>query len=270
MNYYKLASISLLFLNSITWSATSYVVKIPSKAMNKSFKATVILPNSYKKGTKRYSVIYFLHGYSGDYSVWSKTAPLNTYADKYQLLFVCPDGGYNSWYLDSPKKVDSKFETYIVFEVSAWIDSRYRTFKSYKGRAIIGSSMGGHGAFTLLFKHPDMYACASSISGIMDLSEFPKNWDIAEVLGDYTKNRDLWHRNSALGLLDRFTNQKKALILDCGVNDFALNGNRKTHDKMIELGIPHNYHERPGGHSPQYVHNCVEYHILFFAKILQK
>ena len=200
MKYYRPVLISLLFLNSVIWSANSLVVTIPSRAMKKSFKATIIQPDSYKKTDRQYSVIYFLHGYSGDYTVWPKIAPLNKYADTYQLLFVCPDGGFNSWYLDSPKKADSKFETYIVFEVTAWIDSTYRTFRSYKGRAVIGSSMGGHGALTLLFKHPDMYAGASSISGIMDISEFPKEWDIAAVLGNHKKNREFWHKNTVYSL----------------------------------------------------------------------
>ena len=270
MEYYRPVLISLFFLYSVLWGATSYIVKIPSKAMNKSFKATIILPDSYKKTTKQYSVIYFLHGYSGDYSVWPKIVPLKEYSDTYQILFVCPDGGYNSWYLDSPKKADSKFETYIVFEITAWIDSAYRTFNSHKGRAIIGSSMGGHGALTLLFKHPDRYAGASSISGIMDITEFPKEWDIASVLGSYKKNKALWHKNTVYRILKSTNLPTKALLLDCGIDDFALNGNRKTHHKMLELGILHEYRERPGGHTMQYIQNRVEYHIHFFAKILRK
>ena len=158
----------------------------------------------------------------------------------------------------------------IVKEVLSWIDKKYRTVQSSQGRAIIGSSMGGHGSLTLLLKHPGRYAGASSISGIMDISIYPGEWEIADVLGDYKNNKVRWQNNTVFYLIDQIKIQKKAIMLDCGIDDFALDENKRTHKKMTALGILHDYHERPGGHTPSYVRKCVEYHIKFFAKVLKK
>ena len=60
-----------------------------SAAMNKKIKAVVITPASYATAQALH-VVYLLHGHSGNY------------ADQYGFIIVCPDGGYGSWYLDSP------------------------------------------------------------------------------------------------------------------------------------------------------------------------
>jgi S-formylglutathione hydrolase FrmB len=238
--------------------------------MKKSFNATIITPKEYKSCSKRFSVIYLLHGYSNDYSTWTRISPLNEYADSFHLIFVCPDGNFNSWYIDSPVKTASKFETYITKEVIAFIDSGYRTWASANGRAIIGSSMGGHGATTLLAKHPDLFCGAGSISGIMDLAEFPAEWDLTAVLGEYRKNSALWTDNSFYSLLEKLSGKNKAIILDCGTSDFALPGNRKTHEKLLALNIPHQYFERPGSHTPLYAQKVLGFHVKYFSGILLK
>ena len=257
----------LIFATQI-FAANTTVVDIPSRCMNKSFKATIITPSDYAHCTKRYSVIYFLHGYGGNYSVWPRIADLSAYCDAYSLIFVCPDGGYNSWYMDSPLKENSKFETYIVKEVVAFVDSCYRTWRSGNGRTLIGSSMGGHGAMTLLAKHPNDFLGAASISGILDLSNFPHQWDLAEVLGPYEKSPELWRRNSFVGLMEQLRGKDKIIILDCGLSDFALPVNKAAHEKLSGLSIRHDYFERPGSHSPEYCRRNVETHIRSFSKML--
>lgn len=271
MNRLKL-TLSILFLSFISFlhAADQTIISIPSVCMKKSFNSIIITPKEYVNCKDSFSVIYMLHGYSGDYSTWSKIAPLAEYSDKYHLVFVCPDGNFSSWYLDSPVQQDSKFETYIVTEVTAFIDGTYRTWSTANGRALVGSSMGGHGAATLLAKHPDMFCGAGSISGIMDLSEFPGEWGIADMLGTYQKNATVWKSCSFFMLCKNLKEKNKALIIDCGTSDFALAGNRKTHKKLTGFGIPHEYWERPGSHSPLYAKKELEFHVKFFSGILLK
>jgi S-formylglutathione hydrolase FrmB len=238
--------------------------------MKKNFNATIITPKEYKSCNKRFSTIYLLHGYSGDYATWARISPLDEYADSFHVVFVCPDGNYNSWYIDSPVKTASKFETYIAKEVVAFVDSVFRTWASASGRAIIGSSMGGHGATTLLARHPDLFCGAGSISGIMDLTEFPGEWDMAEVLGNYGQNAAQWSDNSFFFLLEKLAGKNKTIILDCGTSDFALPGNRKTHQKLLALGIPHEYYERQGSHSPLYARKVLGFHVKYLSGILLK
>jgi len=254
----------------ILQGAEKEIVSIPSLGMGKSFNALVFVPQEYKKSNLYYSTIYLLHGFGGDFALWSKIAPLESYADKYQVIIVCPDGNYSSWYVNSDVKKASNFDSYISRDVLGFIDKNYRTWDKASGRAIIGTSMGGHGATTLLAKHPDLFCGAGSISGIMDLTEFPGHWNMDEIFGDYRKNKLSWTNNSFYKLLENLQQKHIWLILDCGVSDFALPGNRRTHEKLISYGIPHDYYERPGNHTIQYVHDCAEFHFLYFSNKLLK
>ena len=241
---------ALVFFLSIV-NAEKKIVDIPSAAMHRSFKACVITPSDYASGNC-YPVIYLLHGYSHNFASWSKAVALENYADTFKLMFVCPDGDYNSWYLDSPVKKNSLFASYISKEVVAFIDANYRTIADAKARAVIGSSMGGHGALTLLAMHPDVFCGAGSISGIMDLTEFPNEWGIAGVLGPYDRNQRIWRQYSFIGMAEKLVGKNRAIILDCGASDFALAGNRNAHELLQKLKIPHEYIEHGGNHTMSY------------------
>jgi S-formylglutathione hydrolase FrmB len=51
----------------------------------------------------------------------------------------------------------SRYETFISKEVVEKVDGTYRTVKDRKGRVIAGLSMGGHGAFFIATRHPDIF-----------------------------------------------------------------------------------------------------------------
>jgi S-formylglutathione hydrolase FrmB len=237
--------------------------------MHSSRNATIVLPATYTSSNNRFPVVYLLHGFSGDYTTWPRLCPLGTYADRYQMIFVCPDGGYDSWYLDSPVKKGSLFETYIAIEVVDFIDAHYRTWALRQGRALIGHSMGGHGALTLLARHPDRFCGSGSIDAIMELSQFPDQWNIARVLGPFPGNEYVWHNASAISMIDKLKPVHPALIIDCGTSDFALDGNRKVHAALIAGDIDHDYYERPGIHTPDYPKKTVESHLLYFSAVLK-
>lgn len=267
----KNSLISILFLSFITLpAATVKNISIVHTALQKPLPAIVVLPDSYDSTRNKFPVIYLLHGYSGDYSIFSKIVNLEHYSDSFAIIIVCPDGQYNSWYVDSPLQSKSKFETYIIHDVIGFTDLHYRTIASGGGRAIIGSSMGGHGALTLLARHPEMFASAGSISGILDLTAFPGNWDIKDVLGEYESHKDIWKKHSFMYLMKNLVNRKLGIIIDCGTSDFALEVNRAAHAKLDSLKILHDYHERPGDHSHRYVQKVLEDHIAYCVRYLKK
>jgi S-formylglutathione hydrolase FrmB len=245
------------------------VITVPSAAMRTEFKATVVIPSSYEETSKHYPVIYLLHGYAGDHRVWSRLTDMERLADRYDIMFVCPSGGHASWYIDSPIDSDSRYETHIVREVIPYIDRHYRTIDDREGRALIGSSMGGYGALMLLCAHPGMFRGAGSISGIMDLTAFTAEWGIADVLGPYETNRKVWERYSFLRSAHQLHGKRKAIMIDCGTSDFAIEGNRKTHEQLLENNIDHVYCERPGQHSSRYVAGALEYHVMFLERELK-
>jgi len=260
-------TIIVLYLLS-DWLAAAQLdtLAISSPAMQKNPKAVVVLPDQYQQTASRYPVVYLLHGWSGSYRDWPAKIDLKPLADKYGFIIVCPDGGYAGWYVNSPIRKDSQYETYIAQEVVAFIDKNYRTVADSTGRFLCGLSMGGHGAFTLLAKYPQQYAGAGSMSGAMAMSSGDRRAGLADILGDYETNRPLWEGNSALFLADRLTGRGKAILIDCGVDDFLYQTNVALHKKLFDLKIPHDYFERPGAHSWGYWTNALEYHLLFFSK----
>ena len=242
-------------------------VSIPSKAMQREFNAVIVLPEIYANSPeKSWPVVYLLHGWSGKYSDWIRNADLSSLSDKYEFIIVCPDGGYAGWYLNSPLKKDSQYETYIAKEVINYIDNNYRTNANCKNSFICGLSMGGQGAIRLISKYSELFEAAGSMSGVMKLSEATKKYGLIQLLGDYESNKSLWQMNSCLNIIDNLSGKNKGLIIDCGIKDRFIESNRKLHQKMMDLNIQHDYYERPGGHSWNYWANALDFHLLFFKK----
>ena len=240
-------------------------VYVRSKCMNKSIPNLVITPDNYSKQKEGYPVLYLLHGATNNYTEWLRYAsPMSDYADKYNFIIVCPDGGSTSWYFDSPVDSSMKYETYISSELVNYIDATYLTIPNRSKRAIAGLSMGGHGAFYLAFRHQNIWGAAGSMAGGVDIRPFPNNWDIAKRLGSYAQYPDNWERNTVINLLYLLNGKDMALIFDCGTSDFFCDANRLLHQKMLERNIPHTYIERPGGHEPDYWKVTFKYQFFYF------
>lgn len=242
-------------------------VDVFSNAMQKSYKCVVIKPAAYKNKKAHFPVMYLLHGYGGWYSNWLLRVPsLQELADQHQLMIVCPDGGFSSWYLDSPVDSAIKFETYITREVISFIDARYRTIPDRTGRAITGLSMGGHGGLFLGFRHAELFGACGSMSGGVYLRPFPKNWDLAKRLGDTLNHSSNWEKYSVINIIEKKPSDSLAIIIDCGTEDFFYTVNHALHEKMLRLRIAHDYIERPGRHDWAYWSNAVRYQALFFSE----
>ncbi|WP_114791208.1 alpha/beta hydrolase-fold protein [Niabella yanshanensis] len=251
-----------LFCNIVSASKVDTVLT-RSTAMKKDIKAVVITPDSYNK-SKQYPVVYLLHGYSGSYANWPKAAAVRESADRLDQIIVCADGGFGSWYWDSPVDPSFKYETYVSQELVAWVDAQYSTIKNPKGRAIAGLSMGGHGALYLAIKHPDVFGATGSMSGGVDIRPFPNNWDMAKRLGKYAEAPDLWEKNTVINMLHLIQPKTLSIIVDCGTEDFFYEVNQELHRQLSYRNIPHDYITRPGGHTCPYWENAVKYQLLFF------
>jgi S-formylglutathione hydrolase FrmB len=264
-----LLAVCFLYTNICT-AAVIDTVETYSPSMHKKIKAVVIKPNSYGV-IKQIPVVYLLHGYSDNYAGWiTKVKGVEILADLYNVLIVCPDGGYGSWYWDSPVDSSYKYETYVSNELIKWIDSHYKTIANKKGRAITGLSMGGHGALYLAIKHPDIFGAAGSMSGGVDIRPFPNNWDISKRLGIYAGNQQHWEQNTVINMLHLIQPNTLQLIIDCGIDDFFFKVNENFHQQLAYRNIPHDYITRPGAHSWPYWANAVKYQLLFMSNFFKR
>ncbi len=245
-------------------------ISVYSNTMKKEIKCVIVKPERYRKMDKL-PVVYLLHGWSGNYAQWVKEATqLGRKADELGLLLVCPDGGYDSWYFDSPIDSSVRYETFITKELVPYIDTHYKTDADRQHRAITGLSMGGHGAFYLSIRHIDLFGAVGSISGGVDFRPFPKNWNISGRLGDTACCKTNWDQHVVINLADKLQPGDLKITFDCGVEDFFIPGNRALHQKLLDKKIDHDYAERPGGHTSAYWTNSIDYHLLFFRKVFDK
>ena len=248
-----------------------------SEAMGRSIKNVVIVPLEYiyfnDAQATRYPVLYLLHGAYGCYSDWSKKTDLNLLANEFGVIIVCPDG-QDSWYFDSPIDPTMQFETYVSKELVEYIDSHYRTYGNRYMRAITGLSMGGHGALFLAWRHPDVFWSCGSMSGNMDITQFPDSWHIKDRLGELTANPQRWRDHAVCNQVDRLKNSTltpaQNIIIDDGLNDIFIKNNIALHEQLVAAGIDHDFTVRPGRHSWDYWVNSLDYHMVFFKKAFDR
>lgn len=259
----------LLFLTitfaSFAGAHSIQTIELPSKHMQRGEMINVVLPDSYQQGGN-FPVVYLLHGYSDNHEAWLTKGNAAPYADKYNVILVLPDTGYNSWYFDSPLKAESQAESYIIEELIPYIDTHYRTIADRSARAITGLSMGGHGAMYLAIRHQELFAFVGSMSGGVDIRPFPENWDISSHLGNISKDDTLWEEHTVINLVEQIEPNSLHITIDCGVDDFFYQVNCNLHQRLLEAGIAHDFCSRPGSHTWEYWQNSIDYHLLFFTR----
>jgi len=259
------------FLSQYALAGTVDTIEVYSNSMHKNIRCCFVTPSNMKSAQKKFPVIYLLHGYSGNYAQWITRAPqIQQQADEMQVIMVCPDGGYGSWYFDSPLDSSIRYETFVSKELVQFVDQHYPTKTSRQYRAITGLSMGGHGGLYLAIKHRDIFGAAGSTSGGVDFRPFPKSWELIKALGDTACCMANWDKNVVVNVIDQLNDKELSLIIDCGVDDFFLTVNRNLHAKLVEKKIEHDYIERPGGHNSAYWKNSIDYQLLFFKKFFEK
>lgn len=261
----------LLFVGQLAFSRQQVdTIVVYSAKMKKEVKSVVVLPDNYSK-KKHYPLVFLLHGYSDNYAKWITTVPsIKNLATKHQLILVCPDGGFSSWYFDSPIDPAFQYETHITRELLPYIDSHYSTIPDRTARAITGLSMGGHGALYLAIRNKDIFANAGSMSGGVDLLSVKNNYDIDKRIGVFENNQQEWNKYSVMSMVTDLKNKDLNLTIECGVDDFFYEINSQLHHKLVDLKIDHDYTERPGAHNWQYWTNAINYQLLFFDRCFKR
>jgi enterochelin esterase-like enzyme len=128
-------------------------------------EALVLLPPSYAADrTRRYPVVYALHGYTIGAEQWSKEIHVPQTVEgafakgARELIVVLPDSKtlhMGSMY--SSSGTTGNFEAYVARDVVAYLDAHYRTIPQRASRGLVGHSMGGYGATRIGMKHADVF-----------------------------------------------------------------------------------------------------------------
>jgi S-formylglutathione hydrolase FrmB len=125
----------------------------------------VFLPPSYAHGkSRRYPVVYALHGFSIGAEQWSQEIHVpQTIEGAFaqgakEMIVVLPDSKtLHNGSMYSSSVTTGNFEQFIAHDVVAYIDAHYRTIPNRASRGLAGHSMGGYGASRIGMKHPDVF-----------------------------------------------------------------------------------------------------------------
>lgn len=226
-----------------------------------------VLVFSPEKVKETSPLIFLLHGYTGNYKNWNDHSDIQKLANDFGFTIVCPDGYYDSWYINNNRNSKMQYEKFFFNDLFPKILNDYLIDTS--NIFITGLSMGGHGAISLFLKNREKFKAAGSMSGILDISEFPDRWSLTNALGSYWENKEFWDSNNSYNLVDLMIDCKKPLYIDCGYNDFAFYVNRKFVDKCRALGINIYFNERQGNHSWNFWIESLKYHLYFFKNQLE-
>jgi S-formylglutathione hydrolase FrmB len=242
----------------------------------------VLLPAGYEESTRRYPVLYLLHGAFGDETDWTKVGDAEAITAGLPVIVVMPDGGQGGWYTDWLNRGAGgppEWETFHIHELIPWIDDHYRTIADRGGRAIAGLSMGGFGALSYAGRHPDLFSWAGSFSGAVDITH---NLPVVGVIdaealvdgglpddqfGDPILNAPNWQAHNPWNLAANL----RGMTLDVDTGNGVpgpLDSNKLNfdpveeqvhemsvafHQRLAALGIPHTWNDYgPGTHSWPY------------------
>ncbi|NNN21174.1 MAG: esterase family protein [Acidimicrobiales bacterium] len=153
-------------------------------ALSFPVSAYVLLPTNYNQNpTKRYPVIYVLHGGSPgpntglEYREWIDAGAIVQDTANLDVICVFPQAGSGGWYtnwFNNGKGGSPEWETFHVDQLVPYVDQTYRTISNRNGRALLGESMGGYGVMEYASRHPDLFGTAAAFSGAVDIGNPPE------------------------------------------------------------------------------------------------
>ncbi|WP_205719730.1 alpha/beta hydrolase [Actinomadura geliboluensis] len=233
----------------------------------------VLLPSDYSSG-RRYPVLYLFHGggLDQDFIAFDRWGIRPITVGK-PIIIVMPDGGHAGWYSNpvSSNVGPRNWETFHIAQLLPWIDANFRTYAEYNGRAVSGFSMGGFGALKYAAKYYGHFASVSAHSGPASLRRdagLVVHWAnvssaVADLAGGTVYGAPLWDeaRVTADNPVERIPSYlNKRIFLVAGTSPDPVNwadyvnetqvlaGQREFRARLGDAGIPHEWHEEPGGH----------------------
>jgi S-formylglutathione hydrolase FrmB len=256
---------------------------VPSKFLARPVPYCVLLPPSFDADkTRRFPILYFLHGLGDNEQTFLHTGGWNLVEDLREkgrlkeFLIATPAGGA-SFYINS-RDGKVRYEDFLLQEFFPFIERHYRVRAGRANRAISGISMGGYGAFHLAFRHPELFSSVSAHSAalIEKLPVFLSGNGSAPAPGrsrllggvfGLPPDPGFWELNSPLTLARTASLSAMKIYFDCGSeDDFGFDAGATALDKILSSRkIPHEFHLYPGRHDWSYFASHLEASLSFHS-----
>jgi enterochelin esterase-like enzyme len=224
---------------------------IPSDLLGLDLPFRVYLPPGYEKGSRRYPVLYLLHGNGGGLQTeWTEELRIGVVADALiageliqPMLIVMPDGEHS--YFMNHYGSGQRWQDYIVDEVVPFVDEHFRTIPDRNSRGIAGHSMGGVGALAIAFTRPDLFGSVGAHSPSLRLT--------AEGGPEYFGPPDYFARFNPLDLASTAEGIELLKIsVDFGEDDYWLEDGSYLLSALERRSITPEWRVSPGDHWASY------------------
>jgi enterochelin esterase-like enzyme len=226
-------------------------VACPAPALGGTMPAEVYLPAGYSRHAARYPVIYFLHGLPAGPQSYTQNEFLaaTLIADHQRAIVVTPQGARtpnsDPEYLDWNPKQD--WPAAISHDLTSCIDARFDTIANRYGRALMGLSAGGYGAFNVGLRNLNQFAAVESWSGYFEATD-PSGYHIL-ALGSPQAQSAATVPTGAI-LRRHLASWPTLIAFYVGDQDSRfLNMNRQYDASLRTSGIAHTFAIYSGGHT---------------------
>lgn len=139
---------------------------------NPTRSVNIYLPPNYEISTKRYPVIYYLHGFTNSDSISMTSDHFDRVLDKAiksgkisPVIVVIPNQYTEyrgSFYSNS--SLTGNWSDFTAKDLVSYIDNHYRTIADRNSRGLSGHSMGGFGTLKIALMFPDVFGCIYALS----------------------------------------------------------------------------------------------------------
>jgi enterochelin esterase-like enzyme len=209
-----------------------------SKTVGSSRRALIYTPPGYSK-SKKYPVLYLLHGIGGDEKEWFKNGQPQVILDNLYaankltpMIVVLPNGramkdDRAAGNIFSADKVQAfaTFERDLLNDLIPFVEKTYKVYTDRENRAIAGLSMGGGQSLNFGLANLDKFGWVGGFSSA------PNTKKPEELLPNPETAKKL-----------------KVLWISCGDADNLMRLSSGTHDYLQKHHVPHILYIEPGGH----------------------
>jgi S-formylglutathione hydrolase FrmB len=195
--------------------------------------------------SKRYPVLYILPVESGtkaEFGSGMAEAKKADIANKYGVICVCPTFNKAApWYGNHATNPALRQEDYMVRALVPFIDAHFPTRADKEGRWLIGFSKSAWGAYTLLFRHPEIFGYAAGWDAPFMIDGSAEDWGPMGLSANFgTKDAMLKNLPTKLAAENAsWLKLRPRLVLGLGI--FWAGQTKAIHAHLETLGIPHVY-----------------------------
>jgi S-formylglutathione hydrolase len=262
------------------------VVKHESLATGTDMTFSIFLPPQAEAGA-RLPVVWYLSGLTCTHANVTEKGEYRAACAELGLIFVAPDTsprgedvpdaeGYDfgkgaGFYVDAteePWSRNYRMWTYVTEELPALVAREFPVDSNRQ--AIMGHSMGGHGALTVALDNPDLFRSVSAFAPIVAPSQVP--WGQKALTGYLGDDRAAWRKHDAVALIEDGARVPE-LLVDVGDADPFLE--KELRPELLEracaeAGIPLTLRLQPGyDHSYYFISTFMADHLRWHSERLR-